>query len=424
MNKDNHNSMKPILTILFFVLFLEGNAQTNNSPYSIYGIGDLEDGYFNRTAGLANTGIAYRSNRNLITNNPASFSALDNQFFAGEVGIRGRLINYYGKPINSANAQSSDITFKRFAVGTKITKHWGTSLGLVPFSSVNYEFNTNQPVLGTVGETSPAYVQGNGGINRVYWANAYEFFHHLSIGVNASYLFGSVAQKTILENLNTPSTYVSTNKTTNYGNVYLDYGIQYYGKINKKWDFIIGGTFANRTNLSANYNVTIYNIDSTELKNESNQLADYTLPTSFGVGLSLTRNKKYTFLADYKYQGWSSLNYSGNNYGLQNSERASIGFEISNKRNIYNTLFETSYFHAGLYYGQTYLNVYGEPIKDMGVTLGAGINAKRSALSYAVTLQYGIRGTQSKELIQERYFNIGLLFSYRDFWYTKGRKYD
>lgn len=417
--------MRIILTIfLLFVLSLEIDAQTNNSPYSIYGIGDLEDSYFNRTAGMANTGIAYRSNRNLIINNPASFSALDNQFFAGEVGIRGKLINYYGKPINTSNDQSFDITFKRFAVGTKITKHWGSSLGLMPFSSENYEFNSMQPVLGTPGESSNSYSQGYGGINRVYWANAYEFFHHLSIGVNFSYLFGSISQKTILENQNVPSTYVSTNKSTNYGNPYLEYGVQYYGSLGKKWDFTVGGTFANRTNLTADNNITIYNIDSTELKNESFQQTNFTLPTSFGAGISLTKNKKYTFLADYRYQGWSSLNYSGFNYALQNSERGSIGFEISNKRTVYNTLFETSYIHAGVYYGATYLNVYGEQIKDRGITLGAGINAKRSPLSYALTLQYGIRGTQTKELIQERYFSIGVMLSYRDFWYTKGRRYD
>ena len=97
-------------------------------------------------------------------------------------------------------------------------------------------------------------------------------------------------------------------------------------------------------------------------------------------------------------------------------------YEISHKKNLYNTSVETNLLHAGVYYGSTYLNVLGQSIKDMGGTLGIGINAKRSLLSYNIILQYGIRGTDSHNLIQERYFNFTIVFSYRDLWYTKGVK--
>ncbi len=417
--------MRIRLTIFFlFVVFVKAGAQTNNSPYSILGIGDIEDSYFNRTSGMANTGIAYRNNRCLINNNPASFSALDNQLFTGEIGIRGKLINYSGKPINPAENTSSDITFRRFVLGIKLTKHWGTSIGMVPFSSENYEFNAPQPILGTNGETTSSYNQGFGGVNRVYWANAYDFFNHLSIGINSSYLFGSINQKTILENPALPSTYVSTTKNIFLSNLYFDYGLQYHGKISKKWDFSLGATFANKTDLNAEYSILILNADSLQLKNETTKETFFTLPASYGFGLALTKNKKYTFLADYRYQNWSSLHYSGFNYALQDSRRASIGFEISKTKNLYNTTYETNYFHAGLYYSNSYLNVYGQQINDIGGTLGFGINAKRSALSYDVSLQYGVKGTSSQQLIKENYFGLTVVFSYRDIWYTRGRKYD
>src|SRR5882724_4761073 len=286
--------MRITLTIfLSFVLLAKAEAQTNNSPYSIIGIGDIEDSYFNRTSGMANTGIGYRNSRSLISNNPASFSGLENQFFTGEIGIRAKLVNYYGTPINANNNSSSDITFKRFALGIKLAKHWGTSVGLVPFSSENYEFNAPQPVLGTTGEFTNAYSQGYGGINRVYWTNAYELFHHLSIGINTSYLFGSISQKTILENPNTPSTYISTNRNTFLSDFYFDYGLQYFGKINKKWDFTLGATFANKANLRSENHITILNIDSVALKDETLNESTLSLPNSYGVGFSLTKNKKY-----------------------------------------------------------------------------------------------------------------------------------
>ncbi|MBS1600721.1 MAG: hypothetical protein JST75_21035 [Bacteroidetes bacterium] len=422
-NEVNQYAMRITLTIfLSFVLFAKTEAQTNNSPYSVIGIGDIEDSYFNRTSGMANTGIAYRNNHSLISNNPASFSGLENQFFMGEIGIRGKLINYSGNAINANNNSSTDITFKRFALGIKLTRHWGTSIGLVPFSSENYEFNAQQPILGTSGESTTAYSQGYGGVNRVYWTNAYEFFQHLSVGINTSYLFGSLQQKTILQNPNTPSTYISTNRNIFLSNIYFDYGIQYYGHVGKKWDISVGATFANRTNLNSENHITILNSDSVALKDETLSEGVFKLPRSYGVGFSLTKNKKYTFLADYKYQDWSALNYSGFNYSLQSSDRISVGFEISHKKNLYNTSVETNFLHAGLYYGNSYLNVFGQSIKDMGATLGIGINAKRSLLSYNIILQYGIKGTDSYNLIQERYVNLTFVISYRDLWYTRGVK--
>ena len=115
-----------IVSLSAFQLF----GQTNNSPYSILGIGDIEDSYFNRTTGMADTGVAYRANNFLITNNPASFSALTNHLFNAEIAIRGTLITYNGAGVDQNNNQSTDITFKKFIVGTKITKHWGSSAGL------------------------------------------------------------------------------------------------------------------------------------------------------------------------------------------------------------------------------------------------------------------------------------------------------
>src|SRR5258708_21968090 len=102
-----------VLAISLFVCIKAG-AQNTSSPYSIIGIGDIENSYFNRTSGMANTGIGYRNSHSLVGNNPAGFSALENQFFTGEIGIRGKLVNYSSNPINADNNTSTDITIKRF----------------------------------------------------------------------------------------------------------------------------------------------------------------------------------------------------------------------------------------------------------------------------------------------------------------------
>jgi len=318
MTKPNGFSFQRLwFTIIFsFLLISIGFSQTNNQPYSIHAIGDITDNIVNRTSGLASTGIAYRNSRYLITNNPASLSALDNQFFAGEIGVNGQYIDYSGNAVSQTNHQSSDITFKRFALGTKIFKHWGSAVGLVPYSEENYEYSGSRPIGGS-GLTIPTYDQGYGGINKVFWANGYEFLNHFSIGITTSYLFGTINNKNIILGQGS-SIYLSKNNSTFFDNLYLDYGLQYYGSINAHWDFTVGAVFANQQNLRTETNINVIDIDSNVLRNKAT-VGNYNIPTSYGIGFSLTRNKKYTLVADYKFQNWSSLRSTTGDFFYENS---------------------------------------------------------------------------------------------------------
>ena len=92
--------------LLFTVLVLlftstKTSAQNVSSPYSIIGIGDIEDSYFNRTSGMANTGIAYRNDTYIILNNPAAVSDLQSQLFIVELAARGKFVTYSGKDVTT-----------------------------------------------------------------------------------------------------------------------------------------------------------------------------------------------------------------------------------------------------------------------------------------------------------------------------------
>lgn len=419
---------RPILIFLLAVASARIMAQGNFSPYSQFGIGDLEDNYYNRTAGMSNTGIAYRSNRYLINNNPASFTSLADQYFSMETGVRGSLVNYYGKPVNPQSTQSGDITFRRLAMGIKPSKHWGTSIGLVPFSTQNYEFDQPYYLQGSSTEIANHYFQGHGSLNKVYWSNAYEFFHHLSLGIEGSYLFGQLNQKDILQNPSNGASLVSTTNTIDLSNLYVVYGMQAYGRIGKKWNYSIGGTFSNKTDLLASYDKVVQGPDSSILQNPVLPQNYLTLPYTYGGGLSVTYNQKYTFVADFKYQDWSSVaaknTYPGKGYTLGPAYRGSTGFEISRQRSFYNNRVELSYFQAGLYYGDTYVQVNGQQIKDMGATMAFGINSLKSPLAYSIVFQYGIKGTTKNDLVRQNYANITFVINYGSIWYTKGKKYD
>jgi hypothetical protein len=421
---------RSILITLLTIVSIKMMAQNNSLPYSQMGIGDLDDGYYNRTSGMANTGIAYRSNRFLIQNNPASFSALTDQYFTMELGIRGQYLSYAGTPVNVASTESGDITFRKLVLGLKLGKHWGTSAGIVPYSTQNHEFSVPYNLVGTTVQIASSFYQGHGSVNKAYWANSYEFFHHLSLGVEAGYIFGQLNQNNIIQSSANGATLVSSTNNINLNNLYFTYGMQLYGNIGKKWKYALGATYSMRADLLAASTKEVLNNDSVILQNIQNNEGYLSLPNAYGGGISLTYKDKYTFLADFRYQDWNAVEvknsevYPGQGYTIVSAERGSVGFEVSKKKTFYNTRVELSYLQAGLYYGNTYLQINGQQVRDMGVTAGIGANSLKSPLAYDIIFQYGIKGTTANNLIRQNYADITFVLNFGQIWYTKGKKFD
>ena len=416
-----------IFTLLLLLSYCSGYSQNTNSPYSILGIGDIDNNFYNRTSGMANTGIAYRNDKAAINNNPAAYSALQRQFFVFEIAGRGQFVSYKGAPLNSSSANGKDFAIKRLSIATKINKWWGSSAGLMPYSTASYEFSSVKNIQGT-NLTVPVTYDGTGGVNQVYWGNSVELFKHLSLGVNASYLFGSLTQT---ESLVTDglSTTLTTTRQVFLKNFNFIYGGQYYTALNKRWDLSIGGVYQPSHSLAADATVIVTD-NATQISSTSDDVKNtpFKLPNSSGFGFSITKDKKYTLSGDYRYQGWTSTNYSGSNFALKNSSRASLGFEVSNKLKNYNSQFEKNFLQAGVYYGTSYLTVNGQQLKEMGLTLGYGLFRIKSqlglsTLGVSVGLDVGQRGTTTAGLIKENYVNFNIIVSYRDFWRTKGAKY-
>src|SRR5436190_11509207 len=120
-----------------FLFFVCANvfAQNNASPYSIIGIGDIQQSYFDRTDGMANTGISLSSTRYLYHANPASYAQLDDHFFSMEVAARYKSVNYSGSGVSISSNKSSDISIEKLAFALKLKNWWGVSIGLMPYST-------------------------------------------------------------------------------------------------------------------------------------------------------------------------------------------------------------------------------------------------------------------------------------------------
>lgn len=422
--------IKTYLILFFVASFGVAQAQNTTSPYSIYGIGIIQTSAYNRTTGMGSTGIAYRSENNIIQNNPAAYTALIPQMFHIEAGGRSDFSSYNNASFSNTgytNQVSNDFSVTRIAFATKVTKWWGASIGLLPYSSMNYDFTGLQP-LGPQGEEASVTYEGSGGVHKAYWGNGFSVGKHFSVGATASFLFGALHQSET-EIAPTANANLVSTRNLYLRNMNFDFGAQYYTHFgrSKQWGLTLGATYTPKQALYAEDSLSVTQ-NGAVLPN-GNALLDrnyFNLPSGYGGGIAISKEstmKRVTFLADYARQLWQPLGYSGTGYNLGNSDRYSAGFEVSRKSNIFNTPVEHVYYQLGGFYDKSYINVDGYPVLEWGASVGLGINPLRyPQWGYHLALEYGETSNYEQGSIKENFVRLTITIHYWDRWFTRGRR--
>jgi hypothetical protein len=212
------------LFFLFFLLTfsLSSFAQTSSSsPYSRYGIGDLQFHGSTKNLGMGGTILGYNPIYNLNLSNPAAYSSLLLTTFETAVNM-----TQVEMKTSSEKQDLNNTAFSYFAFGFPVkSKKWGTGFGLLPYSDVGYSIKDSK--LNSEGETELHTYEGSGGINQFFISNGYRPFKNFSIGATASYLFGAINQQRRIE-YPYLSNYFNTRLTeeTSVGSLYFSFGLQ------------------------------------------------------------------------------------------------------------------------------------------------------------------------------------------------------
>ncbi|MET0461805.1 MAG: hypothetical protein ABW007_01570 [Chitinophagaceae bacterium] len=398
------------------------NAQNMNSPYSIYGIGDIDFRSYNRTSGMGGAGLALNSSYYLIDNNPAAIAGLQKSFYTIDAAFTGKTVRYSGGPINADNSDNKDFWIKRLAFAVKINNSWASGIGIGQFSNVNYVLSGTKPVDGTTG-TYTTYYEGDGGLNEYYWNNAFKIGKRLTLGVKASILSGSVNQTETVSDagLSTP---VSTKIQDYMSKARFQFGAIYTQPLNKHWDLSFGGKYIPTVNMRSDRSLTVTDGSSTILEDDFIKTDRFSLPNTYAGGIALKKRNKITYALDYSYEDWASLKIRDNGWQLINSSRVAGGIELSRQATTWNKqTVEKGFFQFGAFFNNSYLQVRNEPIREYGITAGMG-GIIGGGLFYTMSLEAGSRGTKQQNLIKENYLQATFTFSYRDFLQSKGRRYD
>src|SRR5665647_356051 len=143
LNKINYSMLVKTKMIIMAAGCLIGlpvllSAQNNSSPYSVLGIGDIENSYFNRYTGMANAGVALADDRYINNSNAASLTQLREHFYSFEISTRFKQIVYSGAGITAPDNKTTDFAVRRINLAARISKRWGSSIGLMPFSTAAF----------------------------------------------------------------------------------------------------------------------------------------------------------------------------------------------------------------------------------------------------------------------------------------------
>jgi hypothetical protein len=409
---------------LLVMMAMNANAQNMSSPYSVYGVGEIQNTWSDRSSGMANTSVSLISTPGFLLNkNPASLIGLERSMGQVDLGLVGRTTTFRGTPISSSNSSAHDVMINKFSLSTKLNNHWASSVGFTPFSYVSYSFAGNKSIEGS-GSTYSGQYDGNGGLHHIYWNNAFAIGKHVAMGLRSSFIFGSINQIETVQGAGV-SVPIESTVQNYYNNLRFEYGAIYNSKITKNWKLSLGGKITTKTDLHQEKTLTVMEGSTAIEQNKDLGTGSFSLPWQYDAGIALINKGRTTFSVDYSFANWDGLNGStgSSTWAMVNSQRISAGFQLSNQVQRFGMVAEKSYFQAGVYTGQSYLQVKGQQINEFGVTAGYGGYLSRG-LSYGLALEGGSRGTITSGLVRENYVQLTLSLSYREILYSKGRKYD
>ncbi|MGB3948322.1 MAG: hypothetical protein WBM13_10070 [Bacteroidia bacterium] len=437
---------------IFFTLFLLPyftQAQIVSSPYSRYGIGDMGGKGFGQNLAMAGTSIAMQNDTTAMffinSNNPASYA--NYRLTAAEVGTNVSLTQLQS---SSTKQSVNNASLSYISLAIPLKKWWGASVGLMPYSSVGYKVSDQQTITGA-GDVNFVY-EGSGGINQVYFGNGIKPFYtlkkakalkHLSLGANASYLFGSSnnVKRSVFDGTYFFNTRSGT--TTRVADIYLDYGLQYAYSIDSingrelkdKVKLLFGATFANETPINAtidsltyNYYLSSQNIEygKDTVQNVQNVKGEIIFPKSIGVGIGFKKGDKLIVAADYRMQYWSTYKAFDKSQKLKNGSSISVGAQYTpnSKANGKGSYAKRINYRAGFRYVQTPLELKNTALNEYSLTAGLGFPVGRSFLlqnfsMINIGLELGQRGTTDNGLIKQQFIKCTIGVTINDRWFVK-----
>lgn len=424
--------------LLCFSLFMSLSAAPSfaqsgtNSPYSQYGLGQLSDQTSGFNRGMNGLGTGFREGNQVNYINPASYSAMDSLTFIFDMGLSGQITNFSenGKKKNAKNAD-----FEYAVAGFRAFKHVGVSFGIIPFTNIGYNYSITGNMNSDKTSTYTNTYTGSGGLHQVYVGAGWEFVKGLSLGVNASYLWGDLDRSVVNSYSDAWTNTLSKYYSADVHSYKVDLGLQYSFNLNKKNSLTIGATWGLGHKLNSEPKCLVI---STNTSTAVSDTASYSInkgleiPMTLGFGASWNHNNSLKLGADVSYQKWASVKYPVYNvvndvpsYQLSSDYfkdryKVTLGGEYC-KNPEGRSFFDRIRYRAGASYATSYYKVNGQDgPKEISVSAGFGIPIINNINNRSILNVSGqwVRSA-ANGLLTENTFRINIGITFNERWFAK-----
>jgi long-subunit fatty acid transport protein len=427
-----YNNLKRILSVILLLFVVQfASAQTGiSSPYSRFGIGQLESKSVNsRLKAMGGIANAISSNRFVNPSNPASYSGFDSLSFLFDAGLNASRVVF---KTSTQTEIGTNATLNYFSLGFPVTKRWHSAIGLLPYSEVGYNvvipYENNE-----IGSYNKAFA-GEGGLNQVFIGNSFALNKNFSIGANITYVFGRYSSSALIY-FPDSSLYANTMAAvrTQANDFIFDYGLLYKKDLGNNYQLSLGAVFSQKIKLDVKQDYLLksmfggvdgnieYVLDT--IIYSPSVKGKIVLPPSAGIGAVFEKKDSWLVGIDANWQNWKNFTAFGVNDSLIDAWNVAVGGQYTPNFTSISGYWKRVTYRAGFRYNQTYLQINGQPINEFGVSFGMGLPLPRTLTTIDLSVEVGKKGTTAYNLIQENFINFTMGVSLYERWFVK-RKYD
>jgi len=413
---------------MLLVLSVSGvRAQTTDalgtySPFSLYGIGQLDMQGTATNVMMGGIGIGTRDYRYINSLNPAAVTARDSLAFMMDFGAY--LKNMYLSD-SRTKAAYNVFNMQNVTITLPITKkNSGFIVGIAPFSNVGYKFltkETSTELQATYGDI--AYQKyGTGGIYQVFAGIGWTFFNRLSLGAQGIYYFGKFERRSNALFSNTSMSSLLTGWQYRVHCFSGKFGLQYEQPMKSiRSSLIFGATYRLGNEMKGDvYRYAFTGSDTIAFERYDDHRPR--IASEIGLGLSW-RAPRWMVGFDYIRQDWTKSSFkeyaSEIDFDPALAQSFRLGGEVTPNRNDVRYYMKRVTYRFGGYYDRSYISLNDNQVVSYGLTFGASFPIYKWFNAFSVAVEVGQRGTLKADLIRETYVNFIFNVNLHDVWFMK-----
>lgn len=399
-------------------------AQISFSPYSVFGIGDIQSRAMAHQSSMGDVGIGTPSFYHINSMNPALLTY--NKLTSFDIALQGES-RTSSSSVDSQTNTSGGFKYLSFAFPI-IYNRMTTNIGARPYSVVNYNFLTSGTVNGNPNTSTVIERYGEGGLTEFYWSNGIKVAGNLSLGVRASFVFGYMEdqnQLTLESDSLLSQVPIGTYEKTNYKGITYGFGAAYTFDLGESKTITVGAIYDFAHDLKGERLTQQVNggVDGDILEDRTFD-SRFKLPAEYGIGVSYEYQNRIVIGLDASRAEWKSdasfSDLSAQEY--RQIYKAGLGVELIPKYNDVDSYFKRVRYRFGVNYEELPYLSAGNKLTDIGINFGWSLPVK-AVSSLNMTFKYGRRGTKDDGLVRESYVRFILGMTLNDRWFIR-RKYN